>query len=246
MSGSISDYFDVIDWNSGYSPFARIFLYPYNDAVSNEWIGYDGPVSNAAVDGVQQLVNSDAIDGFEVLKLKDSETFIEEDDNVANDDSSKGSFIDAFETYTDNNPDYYQFTGLHYGIGGGFDGGGGFSNDELEELSFQTNGRMIIGAGSGNVDRVKTFTKQELVHAYSAYNYLESNTNLVDSGSHMHEHDTGLVYTSGEISPMAITYHDSHARHASCDNGRSDILGYNPYYTSCTKQAVKKCGEEIY
>ena len=237
-----SEYFDLVDRKTGSGPFAEIFLYPNDETVDDNWVGSSGPVTNAVVDGVRQLVNACAINWYEVWKLSDSETFPNKDD------SSKSAFLDGFREYfNDHQGDYCDFTGLHYGVGGNFDGGGGQNIDDLNEMAFQTNSWTFLGAGSGNTDRVKTFAKQELLHAYIAYNELYD-TDLMDGGEHdnQHEHDTGLVYTSGEISPMAITYHDTHAGDGRCANSRSDILGYNRYYTTCSEEAVKRTAEMIF
>lgn len=234
------DYFDRVDHGDGIGPYANIFLYPNNSTVDENWVGMDGPVTNAAVDGVQQLYSYDAVEWYEVWKLESSE------DYPNNDDSDKLTFSDQFQNYLENHPDYYQFTGLHYGIGGDFDGGGGpESITKVSETAFETNATMVIGTGSGAKDRIQTFTKQEMIHAYMAAEVVESTDLIKDDLGDDHEHDTGLVRRdNGNITPMAITYQDSHAKHGRCAN--SDfVLGYSPTYTDCTKEAVRLTKQEV-
>lgn len=233
-----SDYFDLIDYGSGTGQFASVFLYPNNSTVDTNWVGTNGPITDAIKDGLQQLYDYGSIDWYEVWKLKGSETYPKKDD------TDKNSFAGEFSWYLNSeHPEYYQFKGLHYGIGANFDGGGGTSADSLSETAFRTNTWMIMGAGSGNTARAKTFAKQEMLHGYTAYKSLES-TNLMDSGGHMHEHDPGLVYVGNEVSPFAITYHNTHAGHAKCDSTGADP-GYHPDFTSCTKDAVLKTKNRV-
>ena len=242
----LTDYFELVDQAGRTGSVAVVFLYPFDERVDENWVGPDGPVTEAARDALRQLYDFGAVDQYELFRLRPSAGYIATDDAVSDDDETKERFVEAFEDFTEAHPELYEYAGLHYGVGGTFDGGGGFSADELNELAFRTNLRMVIGTGSGDRDRVDAFTKQELGHGFMSYNYLRKTSALVETGGHPHEHDTGVVYPPGEVSPMAVTYHDTHARHGACGNGAVILDGYNPNYTVCTKLAVKRTANKIY
>lgn len=238
-------HFDLLAGEFGRRPRTAVFLYPADDAVYDEWVD-DGPVAAAVVDGLDQFVDYGALGGYAAFTLAASEPFVADDAGAEYADTTKAAFVDAFEAYTERHPELCGARGLHYGVAGGFDGGGGFSADELDELAFSTNCRMVVGTASEDAARVEAFTKQELGHALIGYRHLAKTSVLVERGSHMHEHDTGVVYPSGEVSPMAVTYHDSHAAHGACANGDLHFRGYNPNYTDCTKIAVRRTAEAVF
>lgn len=238
---AVSDHFDLIKAASGTGPAISVFLYPNTSSVKDTWLGSNDPVTEAVIDGAQQLYNGcPNVDWYEVWRLKSSETY---PDSSA---STKSEFSTGFEDYLKNGSgtEYYNYSGVHYGVAEGFDGGGGAPVYELKETGFETKCWMVIGAGSFDIDRAKTFTKQEMLHGYVAYDDVRDNYYMKHDIDRGHEHDPGQVDSNGNVSPFVITYSDTHAGHPNngdsraCNNGVSSASGYDPNYTDCTKAAV--------
>lgn len=241
-----SEYFELVDYESGSGAFASVFLYPNDDRVDTHWVGHDGPVTKAVIDGLEQLESYGALNWWEVWKLKDSEDYPE----VYGDRDTFSDYPDeedGFPGYLkDNENSYYQYKGLHYGVSSDFDGGGGTKNYHIEDTAFKTNTWMYVGTGSGDIDRVQTFTIQELLHAYVAIKDVAHLDIFKDDSPTSHEHDPGRVYDNGYISPFAITYHntDDHAGHGTCRETIDSPNGYSQEMTTCSKKAVAETWEQ--
>lgn len=237
---------------------AVVFLYP-NDSRADSYIKSSGVISEAVVNGLDQLESNGAIGGYEVYRfIPDSYPELP--------DSTKGEFSSSFFDWLtksdadgSTNRGYWGARGVHFGIARGFDGAGGenklpyrdaefgdgFDFNDSGSTAFNEPLQMVLGTGSLNDERIRSFAIQEPLHQFIAFELIR-NGSYVDNSGHEHEHDLGVVYSNNATSPMATTYASGSNQHAYHGSGASDgcdnFYDWDGFYsqdlTRCTIDAV--------
>lgn len=261
-----SDDYDIVaqggEATADNDQIATVFLYPNSSTVRNDWIRESG--TNKAVvkeldDGLGTLLSSNAIEYYEVYEYTKSYPDLQDD--------SKSEYKDYFEPWLDNTvaDKYYpDMTGCHYGVASGFDDAGGYAaaDSTASSTAFVTSNAMVLGTGSGNTDKIRSFSIQEALHTFISYDVAVDN-NLAKSGAKDHEHDMGIIDKYGDVTPMATTWtacsdysrasnvEDHHASHGSgLSNGCESTYDcdddgfYSQSLTTCTIDAVDYTGDK--
>lgn len=137
------------------------------------------------------------------------------------------------------NQGYWGNRGVHIGVSDDFDDAGADSGADSQcGTAFSTSRAAYVGTG-GTQGRYTNFAVQEPVHQFINYSVIDG-TYLVDSGSHMHEHDLGEITSNFYLTPMATLYWDTHAQHGHCTTETSWYGDYTNTITQCTKDAVDR------
>lgn len=235
---------------------ATVYVYPNVSGVE-EWIEQNGTnqeVANSLDSGLYDLYWSNAIEYYEVYEYTGGYPELP--------DSTRSEYKTAFEDWLKNtlSDDYYpNRDGCHFGVTNGFDdAGGGFQGEQASDTAFVTSNWMVLGTGSRNTSRIKSFAIQEPLHCFISHD-VAVNNNLARSGCSCHEHDLGQIASGGAVTPMATTWtacsernldgsEDYHASHGSglangCDTGNSCAGTYTQDLTSCTIDAVDYTGD---
>lgn len=226
---------------------AHTILYP-NDSTQDQYLYDDGYVKVALENAMDTLVAENAISGYTIARVRMDHDWEYPDCS----DGSKDTFAGEFESWLMNSSPYYSdYVGIHFGVAGGFDDAGGSNNsfydfdpDGSSTTAFDEAHVFYLGTDTFNYDRIRNFSIQEPMHGFISY-HVAVNQGLVDSGSHTHEHDTGKINLSKEVTPMATTWTSAtnktnHAKHGQCSTTLDHDSGqYHPEITDCTIDAVK-------
>lgn len=220
---------------------AVIYLYRNRTGV-DEWV-YNGSkqeVANAIDNGFGSLLSQGAIDYYEVYLYEGSQ------DYPGLSDSTRKEYKGAFSDWLNNtlSDDYYpSLTGCHFGVTNGFDDAGGqATGTSPSSTAFLQSNWMVLGTGSNNTSRIKSFSIQEPMHTFLSYD-VAVEYGYTKSRSTTHEHDTGSIYSDGSVSPMLTTWtncgkRSDHSGHESCSPDNTCSGAYSQSLTNCTVQAV--------
>lgn len=237
---------------------ASAFLYPNTSSVRSET---KTTVRNGLEHALDQLYNSAEIQYYEIAIHKENmgglnDSTEDEFDKYFRywvEGNCDDSFVDGDcggSTNPNTSTDYTQYHGVHVGVADGFD----FANAEGFDTksAFAQGIRATVGT-AGSSDKYKNFGAQEPLHCWID-NDLSTVDDMTNDGSHLHEHDLGIVHDDttggnrGSVSPMATLYtgntsgKEDHADHDGESGGCATFEPWDGTYdttiTSCTKDAV--------
>lgn len=202
-----------------------IHLYPNQSGTDNEC---ENSITNALNHMGQQLLEWLSIDYYEI-------GIDYAHPNL--DDSGRLDFYYAFDDWV-HQTGRSSYDGCHVGVDGSFSGGAAAPSDCSGCTSFVSSTVAVVGVGTFK-EHFKNTAIQEVLHTSIRKDLGSVKEYLGDNN----EHDLGVVYSDGSVSPMATGYEDTHARHGQCDTKNVYFGFYNTELTYCTKNSVYRTAE---
>jgi len=222
---------------------ARVILYPNSYQVQQNETSDSGIVTNAVENGLEQLYNNNAIDGYEISQWYTYDSY----PNLTS--SSKDTYKDEHLNWLENCSGFYPgYAGVHFGVTEGFDGAGGVSyadydnrnldgHSNADETAFREGLMMVLGL-DGSDGRVKNFSIQEPLHVFMCQQVMYDQGVLPskDSRDPWDDHHRCGKIRNHNQTPL-ITTHPGLADEKICKNKESSS-GYDQDLTSCSIDAV--------
>lgn len=163
-------------------------------------------------------------------------------------DDTKGTFFNQFGSWFQNTTTnhsstttYSDYSGCHMGISGSFNGGVAWGGTNT---SYNYGRAAVTGVLSGVKEHYGNIAIQECFHTI-----IRDDLPQMDGLIEDEEHDLGIIYSDGSVSPMATSYEGDlgstdHAHHGSCDPNNAFVGTYKRQLTSCTIDAARYTSNE--
>lgn len=201
------------------------YLYPNRSKVDEHC---ENAFANALDDLGQQALNLEACWKYRVYISYEHPSL---------DASSKDAFWDGWVDYSIDQKD-----GCHIAATEAEIGGRAFS--PTDEGSFVKPVKAIVGYTNPK-ELSKNIIIQESLHTYVNRLNVQDMVNTSSSHPTKHEeHDLGMVYGDGSVSPMATGYVSEHDDHGTCSPNNWYLNTYKTRMTDCTKTGLKRTSND--
>lgn len=213
-------------------PPLSVYLYPNNSAQDDD--------ASAIADYLKTALDQIFYDSIDYYDISIYNGYL----NLRGDtkDHFWTDFTDWYSTTTTNHSStttYSDYAGCHMGIAGGFNGGRAHGCDGDNRTAYNRGAAAVTGVLNSVKEFYGNIAIQELFHTIIRDDLGSVNSMIVDE-----EHDLGIIYGDGSVSPMATSYEgdfgsEDHAHHGECSPDNAFFETYKATLSNCTVDGAR-------
>jgi len=202
-----------------------VYLYPNAYHLDNEAEN----ATNAAITSLGDQLYNNGIIGYYEININYDHPYLEADD--------RHTFLDNFNTWYQNQG-YDDYKGAHVGLENDFVGGKAFLSNSSGGTIFTNSWPAVFGT-YGVKEEWQNTAMHEVMHTMIREDLSSVADMIVEE-----DHDLGIVYSDGSVSPLATGYAEEHAHQGTCSPSNAYAGYYKKSLSECSKDAIEYTAQE--